>query len=142
MEEFIVGKLRAELRLHAKELQDRHGVTQGKHLTPSIIQSIFNQYLGKIDMANQVTLHDEQLVKLPRTLLGTYQLWRQGADVRGLLSRSTYSRHRRELQIYGIDIAAMPADQETNNVVPLIRIIEAVPVSTPKWMYERGLIAA
>ena len=43
---------------------------------------------------------------------------------------------------YGIDIAAMHLTPEHNNIVPLMRIIEAVPVANPLWAYERGLIAA
>ncbi len=31
---------------------------------------------------------------------------------------------------------------EHNNIVPLMRIIEAIPVINPVWAYERGLIAA
>jgi len=142
LEEFIEGKLRAELRIHAKELQDRYAVTHGYHLTPTKIQLLFNDYLGKIDMTTQATLIDEQLFSMPRTVLGTYQLWRQGADVRGLLSDSTFKRHRKVLKEYGIDINASPLAPEHNNVVPLFRIIEAVPVVYPQWAYDRGLIAA
>lgn len=141
LETFIQGKLRAELRIFSKELE-KHGITHGYHLTPDNINQIFNQYLGKIDMTQQATLIDEQLLALPRTVQATYQLWRQGADVRQLLAQNTFYRHRRELLKLGIDIAAMHLTPEHNNVVPLMRIIEAVPVSTPVWAYEKGLIAA
>lgn len=141
LEEFIQGKLRAELRIFSKELE-KHGITHGYHLTPDLINQLFNDYLGKIDMTTQATLIDEQLLKMPRTLMGTYQLWRQGADLRQLLSEATYFRHRKALLEYGVDISAMHLEPEHNNVVPLMRIIEAVPVAIPAWAYERGLIAA
>jgi len=141
LEEFVDGKLRAELRLFARELQERHGITHGHHLTPAKLDQLFNDYLGKIDMTMQATLLDEQLTKMPRTLLGTYQLWRQGADVRYLLAQNTFYRHRRALLEYGVDINVPHLAPERNNVVPLIRIVEAVPVVTPQWAYDKKLIA-
>ncbi|ANE55659.1 phage/plasmid replication protein, II/X family [Methylomonas sp. DH-1] len=142
LETWIEGKLRAELRLFGKELEERHGITHGYHVTPDIIDSLFTAYLGKIDMTTQATLIDEQLLKMPRWLQATYQLWRQGADVRGLLAKPTFYRHRSALLQYGIDINSMHLAPEHNNVVPLIRVIEAKPVGVPAWAYERNLIAA
>lgn len=141
LEDFILGKLRAELRLFGKELE-KHGITHGRHLNPALICQLFNLYLGKIDMTTQATLIDDQLLALPRSVQSTYQLWRQGADLRGLLPQNTFYRHRRTLLEHGIDINATHLAPEHNNVVPLIRIIEAVPVVVPQWAYERGLIAA
>lgn len=148
LEAFTEGKLRAELRLFGKELEERHGITHGYHLNPDIIHQLFNYYLGKIDMTQQATLIDEQLMKMPNAVRGTYQLWRQGADMRGLMRASdgqlsqTFYRHRKILLEFGIDINAMHLAPEHNNIVPLMRIIEAVPVQNPAWAYERGLIAA
>lgn len=141
LEGFIQGKLRAELRIFSKELE-KHGITHGYHLNPAKINDLFTTYLEKIDMTTQATLIDEQLLKMPRTVQGSYQLWRQGADLRQLLAKPTFYRHRKELLQYGIDINAMHLAPEHNNVVPLMRIIEAVPVAIPAWAYERGLIAA
>lgn len=147
LEGFVQGKLRAELRIFSKELQ-KHGITHGYHLNPTTLDELFTTYLGKIDMTTQATLIDEQLLKLPRTVQATYQLWRQGADLRGLMTgldgqvSNTFYRHRKILLEHGIDINATHLAPEHNNVVPLMRIIEAVPVTTPAWAYERGLIAA
>jgi len=141
LEDFTQGKLRAELRIFSKELE-KHGITHGYHLNPANINDLFTTYLEKIDMTTQATLIDEQLLNMPRTVQGSYQLWRQGADLRQLLSHNTFYRHRRALLEYGIDINAMHLAPEHNNVVPLVRIIEAVPVANPAWAYERGLIAA
>jgi len=142
LEDFIQGKLRAELRLFGKELEERHGITHGYHLTPEVIDQLFNTYLEKIDMSQQTTLIDNKLHDLPRVLQSTYQLWRQGADMRQILSHNTFYRHRRELLLHGIDINLMHQAPEHSNVVPLIRVIEAKPVAIPAWAYERGLIAA
>jgi II/X family phage/plasmid replication protein len=142
LEQFIQGKLRAELRLFGKELEERHGITHGYHLKPAIIDQLFTLYLGKIDMSQQATLIDEQLFKMPKHLQASYLLWRQGADLRNLLSKSAFYRQRKELLAYGIDINLMHQAPEHANVVPLIRVIEAKPVAIPAWAYERGLIAA
>jgi II/X family phage/plasmid replication protein len=93
-------------------------------------------------MTTQVTVHDEQLLKMPRHLQATFQLWRQGSDVRNLMNIQTFYKHRRLLLEYGVDIASMHLAPEHNNVIPMMRIIEAVPVANPVWAYERGLIAA
>lgn len=140
LEEFIQGKLRAELRIFAKELE-KHGITHGYHLTPELLNNLFTSYLGKINMSAQVTIHDEQLFKMPRTLQGTFQLWRQGANVQLMLSKPTYYRHRTMLLEYGVDIGHVQEAPEKSNVIPMMRIIEAVPVENPAWAYERGLIA-
>jgi II/X family phage/plasmid replication protein len=141
LEDFIQGKLRAELRIFSKELE-KYGITHGYHLTQQNIDHLFNSYLGKIDMTTQATLIDEQLLQMPRTVQGSYQLWRQGANLRELLAKPTFYRHRKLLLEYGVDIAVNHLAPEFNNVVPMMRIIEAVPVAIPSWAYERGLIAA
>jgi len=141
LEDFIQGKLRAELRIFSKELQ-KHGITHGYHINAAKITELFITYLEKIDMATQANLIDEQLLNMPNWLRGSYTLWRQGADLRQLLSHNTFYRHRRSLLEYGIDINLMHLAPEQNNIVPLMRIIEALPVANPIWAYERGLIAA
>jgi II/X family phage/plasmid replication protein len=141
LDQFIQGKLRAELRLFSKELQ-KHDITHGYHLSPEKIQDLFNLYMGKIDMTNNATLIDEKLLKLPRTVQSTYQLWRQGADLRSLMPKNTFYRHRRILMQSGVDINMPCQSPEQNNVIPLYRVIEAKPVDIPRWAYEKGLIAA
>jgi II/X family phage/plasmid replication protein len=141
LESFIQGKLRAELRIFSKQLQE-HGITHGKHLNEATISHLFNEYIGRIDMTAQITLIDEQLMQLPRTVQATYQLWRQGASLKDLLPHNTFYRHRRILLEYEIDILVPRLDPEHNNVIPMLRIIEAVPVSIPQWAYEKGLVAA
>lgn len=139
--QFTVGKLRAEFRIHSKELE-KIGITHGHHVNPDKIAQIFNIYMGKVEMTNQVTLIDEQLTKLPRAIQSSYQLWRQGVDLQNLLPKTTFYRHRILLKEFGIDLLLPPAAPDVSNVIPMIRVIEAVPVSTPSWVYEAGLIAA
>ena len=142
LEDFIQGKIRAELRLMSLELKEL-GLTHGKHFTKKKLIELFNEYIGRIDMNNQATLIDEQLLKLPRTIQSTFQLWRQGASLKDLLPERTFYRHRKLLLQHGIDITFPPTSLESsNNVIPLMRIIEAKPVGVPQWAYDKGLIAA
>jgi II/X family phage/plasmid replication protein len=53
----------------------------------------------------------------------------------------TFYRHRQELQLFGIDISTPFARNETN-IIPLVRVLEATPVSTPDWLLKSGLILA
>jgi II/X family phage/plasmid replication protein len=142
LKEFIAGKIRAELRLMSLELKELK-LTHGYHFTESKLIELFNTYLGRINMTNQVTLIDEKLLNLPLVLQATYQLWRQGASLKDLMSKPTYYRHRKLLLEQGIDITFPPLNSALpNNVFPLMRIIEAIPVANPQWAYDQGLIAA
>ncbi|HEY8034247.1 MAG TPA: phage/plasmid replication protein, II/X family [Methylobacter sp.] len=141
LEDFVKGKLRAELRIFSKELE-KHGITHGYHLNPDLINQLFNDYLGKIEMTTQVHLIDDQILKLPKPIQLTYKNWRDGVDLRSFLPKNTFYRHRRSLLLFGIDINSNHLTPEQNNVVPMMRIIEAVPVAIPSWAYQRGLIAA
>jgi len=141
LEEFIEGKLRAELRLMSLELKDLD-LTLGKHLTPQKLSDLYNHYLGYIEMKPNVTLIDEELNKLPRTVQGTYQNWRSGANLKELLPRNTFYRHRNILLEHGVDISFPPVDGGIpNNVIPLMRVLEAKPVINPDWAYQNNLIA-
>lgn len=142
LEGFIIGKLRAELRLMSLELKELK-LTHGHHFTKEKLISLFNEYMGRINMKNQATLLDEQLLKLPRVLQSTYQLWRQGVSLKDLLSEPTFYRHRKQLLEHGVDITFPPPSfDKPNNVIPLMQVIEAKPVGIPAWAYEKGLIAA
>jgi len=139
LDDYVDGKLRAELRLMSLELKDL-GITHGYHVTEARLASLFNDYIGRIDMNTQVTLIDNKLLELPRTVQATHQLWKQGASLSQLLTPPTFYRHRRILLESGIDISVPPASLDHSNVVPLIRVIEAKPVEIPQWAYDKKLI--
>ena len=140
LEEFIQGKLRAELRLMSLELKDL-GFTHGKHFTESAINQLFNDYIRRINMNTQATLIDQKLTDLPRCVQSSYQLYRQGVLLTTMLPKPTFYRHRTILLEYGIDITMPPESPEQSNVIPLIRVIEAKPVEIPAWAFERKLVA-
>lgn len=131
---FVENKLRLELVLRAPELKkitDDNNPTARQVLSLGL-ETIFNDYLRRIDMSANVSLKDEQLLKLPRKVQGTYALWKQGFDVRSVLANGTFYRHKDALQEFDIDIS-LPFDGEhtASNVVPMVRILEAQPVAIP-----------
>ena len=142
LDKFIKGKLRAEVRLMSLELSDL-GLTLGKQFTPQKLSDLFNHYLGYVQMKPNVTLVDQQLLKLPRVVQGSYQHWREGKNLKELLPKASFYRHRKILSNYGVDISFPPVDGGIpNNVVPMMRVLEAKPISNPDWAYKANLIAS
>ena len=140
LDDFVEGKLRAELRLMPLELKDLQ-IFKGSDLTQERLIELYNKYMSKIEMKNNATLLDSELLELPKTVHSSYQLWRQGANLRELLSRTTFFRHKKLLLEYSIDIDFPPSNPEINNVIPLLRVIEASPVQVPQDFYTQGLVA-
>lgn len=139
IENWAENKLRVELRLFRKELE-KHQIQQAKDLSPEYVTQLFNQYLGKLEMTDQIRLTDSITAKLPNKLVSTYTLWTEGHDLRAMMSKATYFRHRKMLLDYGINIDLRPCEPATNNVIPMFRILEAKPAAIPEWSFEKNLI--
>jgi II/X family phage/plasmid replication protein len=134
------NKLRIELTLLKKELQTI-GIGKALDLTVSMIDELYRQYIGRIEMSEQITLSSEDQLALPTKYQSTYLHWYNGVDLRSILTKATYYRHRKALLEYGIDIALRKETKKRpSNVVPLIRILEAQPASIPQWAFDQGLV--
>uniref|UniRef100_UPI001C060679 phage/plasmid replication protein, II/X family n=1 Tax=Escherichia coli TaxID=562 RepID=UPI001C060679 len=132
-------KLRIELTLRTTELIDLN-LTLGANWNMKTPRQLFSEYVGRIEMNQNAILSDEKITKLPRKIQSTYLLWKQGANMKEMLPHNTFYRHRRELLSFGIDINFYCDSPDSNNVVPLIRTLEAKPVEIPLWIYEKGFI--
>lgn len=139
IEEWVDNILRIELRLLSKQLK-RLNILNVKDLNTTTIKQLFNEYLGKIEMTEQIKLTDEIMINMPNKLRSTYTLWSEGHDLRALISKSAYYRHRTALKAFGINIDLRPESINKSNVVPLVRIIEATPASIPNFAFEQGLV--
>ncbi len=137
--EWAQNKLRVELVLRSKELKERNLHTANK-LAAYGITKLFNEYIEKIEMSEQIRLTDKKLHELPNNLRSTYTLWVNGHDLRQLMSPATFYRHRKALLAYSIDIAIQRKKVTQDNVVPMIRVLEAEPAKIPAWAYKLGLI--
>lgn len=139
IEEWVDNILRIELRLLSKELQ-RLSITKVKDLNQTKAKQLFNDYLRKIDMTDQIKLSDEAMLNMPNKLRSTYTLWLEGHDLRSMISKSAYYRHRNELKEFGINIDLRPESVKKSNVIPLVRILEAQPAEIPHWAFEQSLV--
>ena len=103
-------------------------------------EELLLEYISKLEMSEVYMLSDDVLNTLPPRLRLTYQAWLNGDDLKHILPNGTYYRSKSGLQKYGIDISTKPP-KDNNNVIPLIRVLEAKPVGIPSWAYEKGLVA-
>ncbi|WP_250113755.1 phage/plasmid replication protein, II/X family, partial [Escherichia coli] len=132
-------KLRIELTLRTTELIDLN-LTLGNSWNIETPNKLFSDYVGRIEMNQNTILTDEKIINLPRKIQSTYLLWKQGANMKEMLPKPTFYRHRKELLSFGIDINFYCESPDSNNVVPLVRTLEAKPAKIPSWVYEKGLI--
>lgn len=137
---FIDNKLRVELRLFSNELHDLE-LTEAHKLTPDTLQTLFEKYVGSIEMNDQIELTNEQMLIMPRALQSTYLLWKGGHDLRARLAKPTFYRHRKELLPYGIDIN-LPCDrsEHASNVIRLKTVLEAKPCQIPNVFFDNDFI--
>jgi len=143
--EYADDKLRLEFKYMHLEL-DRLRLTTGRDwkMESVSIESLHAKYMERISMNEQRlnVLEDE----LPRKLLSTYIAWKSGRDVRAIVSRPTFFRHRKELLDYGIDISNPNSiDDAPNNVVairpprPFVHLRDLVPCEIPEWAKDTSL---
>lgn len=136
--DFAEKKLRIEATFRSLYLKDL-GLNKAKELTPQKIGELYAKQVGKLEMNAQVKLQPYEEMDLPRAVMGTYMLWRDGARLADILPRPTFYRHRKILKEHGIDIKVSPKKIQLN-VIPLIRKIEAKPCKMPQWSESAGLI--
>lgn len=128
--------LRAELTLRSMELK-RQGLDfirawRGDGVPSAVTDALLRDRFGGMTMTTTARLSEEILDSLKPTLRMVYQSWEAGADLRGILPKPTFYRHRAALLPHGIDIATL-VPREVSNVVPLFKVLEAVPVDVPAW---------
>ena len=130
---WAADKLRIELVFRSLELK-KLGLGTGAGWLEMDSQVLHSQYLQRLEISGQMRLTPEQLSELPARLVAVYQLWADGHDLRAMYPKATFYRYRSELQKHGIDIAITQGNRaDMSNVVPLVRILEAVPSSIPHW---------
>ncbi len=137
--QWIDNKLRVELRLRSKKLKALN-LEMASSLTPAALWALYRQFIGELDMSEQIELNSEQLLKLPNKIRGTYVLWKQGHDLKEMLPNGTYYRHRTALMEFGIDINIRCDRRDDTNVIPMIRVLEAKPAAIPSFFFDRGLV--
>jgi len=136
---WIDNKLRVELRLRSKKLKALN-LEIANTLTPAVLWKLYRDFIGELDMSEQIELNSEQLLSLPNKVRGTYALWKQGFDLKDMMPNGTYYRHREVLMSFGIDINIRCDRRDDSNVIPMIRILEAKPAAIPQFFYDNNLV--
>jgi|GEM_PF-2248570 len=147
--DYAQGTVRAELVLHSMQLK-KMGLQDGRTWAEKPVNSfdIWSEYMKKVELSGNVRLHPNVIEKLPRSLRGTYAMWSNGDNVKKILvtknsagveNRMTFYRHRKGLLAFGIDISKPKV--QGNNVVPILRVIEARPKAIPEWAINTPLLA-
>lgn len=140
MLEYADKSLRIELVIRSLELK-RLQLDVGSYWTCDTARMLLqSMFLDNLEMSDVYMLKDDVLDTLPPRLRLTYQAWLNGDDLKTVLPRPTFYRYRKQMQSYGIDISTKPP-KEKNNVIPLIRYLEAEPVGIPDWAYRKNLVA-
>lgn len=105
---WAIGVVRFEVTLRTKELEKLESIPR----TPAAALAVWQTYYDKVTWnqnAQAAEVADMFESGLRGELRKTMAMWRAGLDLRGLLSHSTFYRHRRELlDQMGVDIAAPP----------------------------------
>ena len=141
MLEYADRALRLELVLCSKALREWQ-INMPCVWSEDMPKMLLLTHVRGLEMSNQFMLSDDILDALPRKLRTYYRDWLHGYDLRQELSSTTFYRIRKQLKEYDIDIALVrDVEKPLNNVIPLVRVLEAEPVGIPAWAYEKGLVA-
>lgn len=129
--------LRAELVIRGQELK-RIGLATGDAWlpldgVPFEASELLRGKLGTMTMTTNRTLSDEAAMSLTSAQRIGYLAWLAGNDLRQNMSASAFYRLRSKLLPHNIDIATLQPSEDRSNVVPLVRVLEAVPASIPEW---------
>lgn len=120
--DWATGVVRFELTLRSPEIKKFTDSPAKLDINSSeALHALWHAYYENIQFnENQAMTQRPDLVEssLDRYLQGTVALWRQGSDLRNLLPKNTYYRHRREiLKACGIDISVPPASEVAQETV-------------------------
>lgn len=135
--------LRAELVIRGMELK-RHGLESGTAWlpldgVPFDAVAMLRDKLGAMTMTTIRTLSDEVMDSLTGAQRSAYLAWVAGNDLRQVMSRPSFYRLRAKLLPHGVDIATLQLSEDRSNVVPLVRVLEAIPAGVPDWAHETAL---
>ena len=133
--------LRLELVLCSKALREFQ-INRPCVWTPETARMLLLSHVRGLEMSNNFRLSSNIVQGMPSGLRLAYFSWLSGVDLRAELPKNTFYRYRRRLKEYDIDIALVrDLDKPADNVIPLIRVLEAEPVGIPDWAYEQNLVA-
>lgn len=135
--EWVARNLRVEVRFGRLELE-KLGFRKLSMWSAQGADGCDEMWRSKVEQL-EFNLQDREFdcETLPRQLRTTYVAWTTGADLRNLLSKTTFYRNRSQLlKLAGVDISVPPPIQPTAEIIPLRRFIEVKPCGRPDWADE------
>lgn len=140
MLDFADKSLRIELVIRQLELK-RLGLDIASNWKSDTAKMLLQtMFLDNLELSDNTMLDTTVLDALPSRLRLLYQSWLNGDDLKQVFSKSAFYRWRKHMLEYGIDIAIIQ-DNPNQNIVPLVRYLEAQPVDIPDWAYSKRLVA-
>ena len=141
--DFADGLLRIELQLRGLELE-KLGLSTVSDWQDDTFQTVYTSYLSRLEFSENMIVANASpdFEKLPPRLRGPVQLWYAGHDLKTFYPQRTWYRYRSEiLKAISLDIALPPPskNEEATNVVRLVTVLEAKPVSIPDWAHGTPL---
>jgi hypothetical protein len=124
-----VGLVRFEGTVRSNALTDLGCAYLGDYLTGWAMSQLIRLYSEASQILGRCEKSTDDLDELPRALRATARDYMAGMDVRSVLSRATFYRHRTQLLRYGIDIAM-------TNIAPFkprVQVIRLTPAVQPHW---------
>lgn len=136
--------LRSELVMRGMELQ-RLGLHVGTAWlpldgVPFDSLALLRDRLGAMTMTTTRTLTDDVLAQLSPAQHNAYLAWVAGNDLRQTMPIRSFYRLRSKLLPHGVDIATLQPSEDRSNVIPLVRVLEAVPADIPEWAHGTPLL--
>ena len=138
--EFANGLLRMEFRLLSMHLK-KLGLDKLWAWCENTASSVHQMMLQNLQISDATMIDSDVLESLPTRYKLIYQSWKDGHDLRTILSRPTFYRHRTALLSYGVDISIKQDrhEAESSNVVPIRVVLVGKPVTVPEWALNTPL---
>jgi II/X family phage/plasmid replication protein len=140
LQAFADGLLRMEFRLLSMHLK-KLGLSKLWAWCENTASSVHQIMLQNLQISDATMIDSDVIENLPTRYKLIYQSWKDGHDLRTILTRPTFYRHRRALLAYGVDISIKQDrhEAETSNVVPIRVVLVGKPVDVPEWAYNTPL---
>jgi II/X family phage/plasmid replication protein len=140
LQAFADGLLRMEFRLLSMHLK-KLGLSKLWAWCENTASSVHQIMLQNLQISDATMIDSDVIESLPTRYKLIYQSWKDGHDLRTILTRPTFYRHRRALLAYGVDISIKQDrhEAETSNVVPIRVVLVGKPVDVPQWAYNTPL---
>jgi II/X family phage/plasmid replication protein len=144
--DYAKGKLRVEAKLLSTQLRDL-GLRLASNWSSNIAEGLLDDRLRSLELNDTMILEDALLEVIPVRLIGAYEAWRAGHDIRALVPRRTFYRYRSQLLHYGIDILHVRPREVVERTqyllgAPLRSFLVGDGAAVPEWAVGTEFLAA